>query len=148
MTIAPRFWEHTPLEQMSKEEWESLCDGCAKCCLQKLEDEDTGDVYYTDIACRYLKADDCGCKIYLQRNTKVPNCLWLKPEHLPEFNWLPQSCSYRLIYEGKPLPPWHHLISGTRKTVHKSFNSIKHFYVCESRVPESKWEDHIIAKAT
>ena len=137
------FWERKSLFEMSREEWESLCDGCAKCCLHKLEDEDTGEVYYTKISCRYMD-EDCRCTEYQRRNELVPNCVWLKPEDVQEFHWLPSTCAYRLISEGHSLPDWHPLVSGSHKTVHEAGVSIKGRALSEEFVHPDGYEDHII----
>ncbi|ARU57387.1 cysteine cluster protein [Oleiphilus messinensis] len=144
MTGIKPFWKEKTLHQMTKSEWESLCDGCAKCCLQKLEDEDTGDVFYTDIVCQYLDESCCGCTVYQERHEKVPTCIWLKPDDLQSLGWLPSTCAYRLVYEGKDLPEWHPLLSGDPNSVHKAHASIKGKVISENDVPEDEWEDHII----
>ena len=138
------FWLVKSLPEMTKEEWESLCDGCGKCCLQKLEDEDTGDLYYTDLACQYLDQQSCQCKSYDSRQDKVASCISLDLRRLDEFAWLPSSCAYRLLLEDKPLPDWHPLITGSTDSVHLSENSVRNKVVCETDVPEGEWEDHII----
>ena len=138
------FWETIPLMEMNKQQWESLCDGCAKCCLHKLEDEDTGEVHYTEIVCRYLDRDTCNCTEYKHRQELVPNCVWLKPEDVKEFHWLPSSCSYRLISEGKPLPKWHHLRSGDKDLIHKRNQSMRRKGIPDDKIPEDDWQDHII----
>jgi uncharacterized cysteine cluster protein YcgN (CxxCxxCC family) len=141
------FWQRKTLQQMTPSEWESLCDGCAKCCLHKLEDEDTGDVYYTDVHCRYLNTDNCQCTVYQQRQQKVPHCVWLTPEQAQAFFWLPDTCAYRLLAEGKPLPSWHPLITGNPNSVHEAGISLLGKGVNETQVREQDWEDHIIWKA-
>lgn len=138
-----RFWEHKSLAELNQQEWESLCDGCAKCCLHKLEDEDSGEVFYTKVVCRYMD-EDCRCTQYQQRHVLVPNCVWLKPELVAEFQWLPQTCAYRLVAEGKPLPDWHHLISGDIKSVHAKGISIKGRALSEEYVHPDGFEEHII----
>lgn len=143
-----KFWEVKPLRDLTREEWESLCDGCAKCCLHKLEDEDTNEVFYTSVACRYLDDSNCQCTSYSSRHEQVPTCVWLKPEDVEHFHWLPATCAYRLVFEGKPLPSWHPLISGSSTSVHEAGISIKDKSVSELSVPETDWEDYIIAKSS
>lgn len=138
------FWERKTLHEMNPQEWESLCDGCGRCCVQKLEDEDSGEIYYTAIACRYLDSDACRCTVYETRNQQVPDCLRITPAAVEIFHWLPESCAYRLIQEGKPLPYWHHLISGSRETVHEVGISVRDKVLSEDEVPSEDWEEHII----
>lgn len=144
---AQPFWETTSLKDMNRQQWESLCDGCALCCLHKLEDEDTEEVYYTDVHCRYLNTANCGCTVYQDRQEKVPNCVWLTPDQASEFHWLPMSCAYRVLAEGRKLADWHPLISGDKHSVHKAGISIKGKGVPDDQVNEDDWEDHIIWKA-
>jgi len=144
---AKPFWEIKTLKQMSKPEWESLCDGCARCCLHKLEDEDTDEVYYTDVHCRYMDKNDCSCTVYQTRNEKVPECIWLTPEQAHSFHWLPDTCAYRLVAEGKPLYDWHPLISGDPDSVHKSGISLQGKGIPDDKIPEEEWQSRIIWKA-
>jgi len=141
------FWERKSLQQMSAEEWESLCDGCGKCCLHKLEDEDSGEVYYTDVACRYLGHNDCRCRAYADRQQKVPDCLVLTPERLDEFHWLPDTCAYRLLAQNNPLPDWHPLITGDARTVHRAGVSAAGRIYSEAQIPEQDWQEHVICWA-
>lgn len=138
------FWKRKTLAQMTTDEWESLCDGCAKCCLQKLEDEDSGEVFYTRVVCQYLSGD-CRCTVYEQRQQKVPNCVWLKPEDVDQFFWLPGTCAYRLVAEGRDLPEWHPLLAQDSRRIHAVDASVLHLDpVADNEVPEEDWEDYII----
>ena len=141
---AKPFWETTRLEDMSREQWESLCDGCAKCCLLKLEDEDTGEIAYTRLHCRLLDEQTCRCSNYEDRKQHVPDCVILTPKSVSELKWMPASCSYRLVHEGKPLPAWHHLISGDSMAVHRGGHSIIGRTVSEDTVLEEDQIDWII----
>lgn len=139
------FWETKTLDEMSLNEWESLCDGCGKCCLHKIEDEDTDEVFYTRIACRLLDTSTCQCSDYPNRLQKVPDCLKLKPEDVTEFHWLPDTCAYRLVAESKPLPEWHHLRTGTAESIHAADASVRSWVVSEVDVAdESEWFDLVI----
>ncbi len=138
------FWETVPLEQMTTVQWESLCDGCGRCCLHKLEDEDSGDVYYTSIACRLLDIKTCQCSNYPKRIEHVPECLKLAVTDIPDFHWLPETCAYRLIADGQPLRNWHPLISGLKESIHQSGVSVRNIALHESQVSEEDWEDHLI----
>jgi uncharacterized cysteine cluster protein YcgN (CxxCxxCC family) len=112
------FWKHKSLGEMTTAEWESLCDGCALCCLHKLEDEDTGEIFFTDIACKLLDTSTCRCTDYRARAKKVKSCLVLKPDEPDVFAWLPGTCAYRLLADGKELPEWHPLLTGDPNSVH------------------------------
>jgi len=111
------FWETKSLEEMSAEEWEQLCDGCARCCAFKLEDEDSGEFFVTDVCCRYLDLDSCRCTHYPLRHQKVPDCVEVTPELARNAPWLPNTCAYRLLAHGDSLPAWHPLISGHSDSV-------------------------------
>jgi len=124
-TKAQPFWQSKTLEDMTQEEWESLCDGCAKCCLIKLEDEDTGEIASTRLHCALLDAETCQCSDYANRKQKVPDCVILTPRSISELRWMPASCAYRLVHEGRPLPDWHHLVCGDRNRVHLCGASIQ-----------------------
>lgn len=142
--MRPRFWEQ-PLESLDREEWESLCDGCGKCCLNKIEYEDTGEVAFTRVACRLLDGESCRCTSYANRHDYVPDCVVLTPERLKDIAWwLPSTCAYRLRAEGKPLYDWHHLICGDPQAVHRAGASVQGWTVSETTVSEDDWEDHII----
>jgi len=123
--MAEPFWKTTPLEEMSAAQWESLCDGCGKCCLAKLEDEDTGEIYFPTVACRLFDAATCRCADYAHRSERVEDCLRLTPENVRPIRWLPSTCAYRLVAEGKDLEWWHPLVSGSRETVHRARISMR-----------------------
>ncbi|MBV2358881.1 YcgN family cysteine cluster protein [Thalassococcus sp. CAU 1522] len=147
--LAPRFWEKTRFDRLSEREWEALCDGCGKCCLNKLEDEDTGEVALTNVACRLFDDSSCRCAQYPIRHQFVPECIVLKPDTIADnLYWMPETCAYRLVYEGRPLFDWHPLISGTPDTVHTAGISMQHRTVPEFEIDEDDWEDHIIEEPT
>lgn len=126
-----KFWETTTLADMTTAQWESLCDGCGKCCLHKLEDADSGNVYICNVACKLLDIDSCGCLDYKNRKKIVPNCLTLNTDLISEFHWLPETCAYRLLAESKPLFSWHPLISGDPQSVHSAGISVRGRVVSE-----------------
>jgi uncharacterized cysteine cluster protein YcgN (CxxCxxCC family) len=119
------FWRRKTLDEMSSSEWESLCDGCGRCCLVKLQDEDTDEVAYTDVGCTLLDGGTCRCSDYVNRQAKVPDCLRLTPEAVRSVSWLPPTCAYRLLDEGEDLPDWHHLVSGDPGSVHRAGVSVQ-----------------------
>ena len=136
------FWQRKRLEEMSHTEWESLCDGCGRCCLIKLEDAETGDIDYTDIACRLLDLGACRCSDYENRKRKVPDCVVLTAAQINELHWMPSTCAYRLISEGKDLAWWHPLVSGDTDTVHQAGVSVRNRVVPEDRGDDP--EDRIV----
>lgn len=138
------FWESKSLEAMSDQEWESLCDGCAKCCLQKLEDSDTGQVYFTSIACRLLDRSTCRCSDYSGRQEKVPDCTMVRPLTREKCSWLPSTCAYRLIANGESLPDWHPLVSGDPESIHDAGLSVKFWAVPESDVAVDEYQEYVI----
>lgn len=138
------FWETTPLDDMTGEQWESLCDGCARCCLEKLEDNRAGKLYFTRVACQLLDLERCRCTDYSRRAQLVPDCLRLTPDLGETFRWLPVTCAYRLIHEGRTLPSWHPLVSGTPESVHQAGISVRGFALPKSEAPDSALEDLII----
>lgn len=147
--LANRFWETKPMATLNQHEWEALCDGCGKCCLNKLEDEDTGEVALTRVACRLLDDATCLCSNYRDRHQFVPECIVMTPKTIAEhLYWLPQTCGYRLVHEGKPLFDWHPLISGDPETVHRAGVSMRGRTVPEFEVDEDDWEEHIIEEPT
>jgi hypothetical protein len=143
--LRPRFWERVPLARMTRAEWEALCDGCGKCCLNKLEDPDTREVALTRIACRLYDDETCRCAHYENRRQIVPDCVVLTPENIARnAYWMPATCAYRLLWEGRPLPDWHPLISGRPESVIEAGVAAHRWTLPELDVPEEEWEDHII----
>ena len=131
---------------MSVSEWESLCDGCALCCLHKLEDDETFDIYYTGVTCRLLDPDTCLCSAYEKRFTLVEDCIKIKPKNFSKMHVLPRTCAYRLLYEGKPLEWWHYLISGDRETVHEAGISLRGGTIPEDNIHPEEIPDFILFK--
>jgi uncharacterized protein len=143
--LRDRFWERVPLQNLAPREWEALCDGCGKCCLNKLEDEDTAEVAFTRVACRLLDDQTCRCAHYEDRKVFVSECVVLTPQNIGKSAyWMPQTCAYRLLHEGKALYDWHPLISGDAQTVHDAGVSVQGITVSEFDVPEDDWEDYVI----
>ncbi len=136
------FWRRKTLAEMTRSEWESLCDGCAKCCLDKLEDEDTGEIRYTEVACRLLDLGTCRCTDYANRKRFVPDGVVLTPRTVARLSWLPSTCAYRLISEGKDLEWWHPLVSGDPETVHRAGVSVRGRAVPEAVAGDL--EDHVV----
>jgi uncharacterized protein len=136
------FWRVKKLAQMSRTEWESLCDGCAKCCLVKLEYDDTGEIEHTEIACRLLDLNSCRCSDYPSRQKKVADCISLTPRKVGQLRWLPSTCAYRLVAEGRDLYWWHPLVSGDPETVHQAGISVRGRVIGEDQAGEP--ENHVI----
>ena len=138
------FWKVKTLDEMSKTEWESLCDGCARCCMVKLEDEDSGEISLTRLACALLDVKTCRCSNYENRFALMPDCLSIDLEKVRQLSWLPSTCAYRVIEEGRDLAWWHPLVSGTPDTVHQAGISVKSFAMSEKRVKEQNYARYII----
>ncbi len=139
------FWITKKLDEMSGPEWESLCDGCARCCLIKLEDEDTSETFFTDVACHLLDHKTCRCTDYKNRTIRVPTCVQVTPEELPKIAyWMPPTCAYRLLWEGKPLRWWHPLVSGDPNSVHEAGISVRGRIISERDIPEEDQDDRIV----
>jgi len=137
-----RFWEERPLDRLTRPEWESLCDGCGKCCLHKLEDEETGEIFPTNVACRLLDRKGGGCRDYPNRRRFVPDCVRLTPAKLDRLDWLPETCAYRLVRDGQPLPAWHHLETGDPESVHAAGQSVRGWTVSEDEAGDLEY--HIV----
>ena len=135
------FWETIPLERMNREQWESLCDGCGLCCLIRFEDVDSGEVIPTRVHCRLLDAATCSCSNYPGRKREVPDCISLTPALIPKLGWMPKSCAYRRLHEGRGLADWHPLISGDPESVHRAGVSVRGQTISES---ELEHEDDMV----
>jgi len=138
------FWETKTLEEMTPEEWEALCDSCGRCCLFKLEDEDTHEIFYTRVICRYFNIEEGSCRVYSERTQLVPTCLELDPQRGRELGWIPHSCAYRRLAEGRRLAAWHPLIAGSRKRMQKSGAAVNHSTLSEEIVEMDHLEDYIV----
>ncbi len=137
MTDAEPFWQTKTLRQMTPAEWESLCDGCGLCCLIRFEDEDTGEITPTRVACRLFDSQTCRCSDYEHRRAKVPDCIALTPGNIERLPWMPLSCAYRRLHEGKPLPHWHPLVTGDPQSVHTSGASIRGQTISEASLAQA-----------
>jgi uncharacterized cysteine cluster protein YcgN (CxxCxxCC family) len=142
--LTPRFWEVKTLEQMNSAEWEALCDGCGKCCLNKFQDEDTDEVHFTNVACRYLDLRSLRCRCWEDRAKKVLDCVVLTPDLVRQVNWLPETCAYRVLAEGQPLADWHPLNSGNRASVAVAGVSVRGKIISEREVNPDDLEDYIV----
>ncbi|MEH6549665.1 MAG: YcgN family cysteine cluster protein [Pseudomonadales bacterium] len=138
------FWQDKKLAELSSEQWEALCDGCGRCCLHKCEDEDSGELQYTRIACHLLDLDSATCRDYTHRLDRVEGCISVAKLQPNQFQWLPSSCAYRLRAEGKPLFDWHYLVSGSKDTVHEVDISVVDKVLSEESVHPDGWDEHII----
>ncbi|WP_237154844.1 YcgN family cysteine cluster protein [Oryzibacter oryziterrae] len=143
-TVGIPFWLAKTLDEMTDAEWESLCDGCARCCLNKLEDEETGIVVYTDIGCELLDGHTCRCRDYPNRAATVPDCIRLTPDEVRTLSWLPPTCAYRLVEERKDLYDWHPLKSGDPDSVHTAGISVRGKVVDEKDWPLERWEERVV----
>ena len=144
--MAKPYWETKTLEEMSPKEWEALCDGCGRCCLLKLEEEETGKIHFTNLSCRLLNTNSCQCADYANRQARVSDCVQLTPEAVRSLTWLPKTCAYRLVKEGKPLYDWHPLVSGRRESVHEAGVSVRgRVAASETEVEEEDTVHYIVA---
>ena len=136
MVKKDNFWKSKTLKQMTNDEWESLCDGCGKCCIHKLEDIDTGEISVSNVSCMYIDLKTCGCKDYKYSHKNVKDCIKLTPETINKINWLPNTCSYKLVLNNDDLPDWHHLISGDKNTIHERGMSVKNYSINEKDIKD------------
>jgi uncharacterized protein len=143
MPEAPPFWKTKALSEMTRQEWESLCDGCGRCCLNKLEDEDTGRFHYTRAACKLLDLETCRCTDYANRQARVPDCVALTPENVGSLGWLPATCAYRILDEGRNLEWWHPLLSGRQETVAEAGITVTGEAYSEEGITIEELVDHI-----
>jgi uncharacterized cysteine cluster protein YcgN (CxxCxxCC family) len=140
------FWRRKKLSEMTRAEWESLCDGCGRCCLNKLIDEDTGETVFTDVGCRLLDARTCRCTDYAHRQARVKDCVRLTPRNVKRLTWLPPTCAYRIVANGGDLAWWHPLKSGRKETVHEAGVSVRgRVAASEKDVPDERLEEFIVA---
>jgi len=137
------FWKHKKLRDMTRDEWELLCDGCGRCCMLRLEDEDSGEVFNTRLACRELDIGKCRCKSYERRQDIVEDCIHLTAENISQLGWIPESCAYRRLAEGRPLAWWHPLVSGDPMSVHEAGISVRDRAISEEKVTGNRLEDFI-----
>ena len=142
--MSDKFWETKQLSEMTTEEWESLCDGCGRCCLNKLEDEDTDDIYYTNVSCKFLDIDNCCCTDYENRKVSMPDCMILSVDNQAALEVMPSTCAYRLLDSGKPLPDWHPLVSGKQESVAEAGMSIAGKVVSEEYIHYTQFPEHLI----
>ncbi len=140
-----RFWEMLPLEALDAAQWEALCDGCGKCCLHKLEDEETGELFPTNVACRLLDRRNARCSDYKHRRAHVPDCITLTPAKLANIDWLPETCAYVRRAEGRPLPEWHYLITGDRESIHHAGASVRGWTISEDDAGDLEY--HVLDEA-
>ncbi len=138
------WWNELALEQLDTEQWEALCDGCARCCLHKLEDADSGDLYYTQVRCRYLDEASCSCTEYRDRCTLVPDCVKLDRDNVAALSWMPDTCAYRLRARGEPLPGWHPLVSGDPESVHRAGISVRGRSISEEFVHPDGYDEYLV----
>ncbi len=138
------FWKDKSIEEMNIKEWESLCDRCGRCCVRKLENTDTGDIFYTNVSCSLLDIGNCNCLDYENRKRIMPDCLSILPHNIKDYKWLPLTCAYRLLSEGKALKWWHPLLTGNPETVHEAGISVRNRLVSEDLVLSGQIEDHIV----
>ena len=144
MTEQTKFWLTTALEDMNDQQWESLCDGCAKCCAHKLQDEETDEIFFTNVVCRYLDTNKCQCSVYKDRHVHVPDCIKITPQNAKTLTWIPETCAYKRLANGKPLPKWHPLETGDPLSTHKHNMSITNKVISEADINMDDLEDYLV----
>jgi uncharacterized protein len=145
MSKPERFWETIPLKQLNDSQWESLCDGCCQCCAHKLIDEDTDEVFKTNVVCKYLDQDECRCTVYPERQKLVPDCIKITPDNAGALEWFPDTCAYKLLANDKPLPKWHPLETNDRASVKQAGATITGKVISEANIDEEDLEEYIVA---
>lgn len=146
--MSDNFWQTKKLSEMSQKEWESLCDGCGRCCLNKLEDEDSGEIYFTNVACKLFDIDKCNCTDYKNRKVSMPTCIILNDDNPAALEVMPSTCAYRLLQLGEPLPEWHPLITGSKESVIEAGISVKGKVVSEEYIHHEQLPEHLITWIT
>ncbi len=144
MAEIKRFWETIPFDQLNKTQWESLCDGCAQCCAHKLEDEETDEIFYTNVVCEYLDSKKCQCSVYGNRHKYVPDCIIITPQNAKNLSWIPKTCAYKLLANGKPLPEWHPLETNDRKSTITANMTVTNKVISEADINMDDLEDYMV----
>jgi len=139
-----RYWETIPLDQLDEKQWESICDACAQCCAHKLQDEENEEVFLTNVVCQYLDTEQCQCRVYEDRNKLVPDCIQVTPDNAKALTWMPDTCGYKLLAQGKSLPDWHPLNTGDALSTQKANMTIKNKVICEKDIDMDDLEDYLV----
>ena len=138
------YWKTKNMAEFSRQEWENLCDGCGKCCCIRLEDEEAQAIYITDVACKLFDSGACQCSDYSNRSKNVPDCVTLTPNNVDQLHWMPETCAYKLVANGKELPDYHHLVSGSRETIHEVGMSVQNAVQSETDIDDEDIPSHIV----
>lgn len=144
MTNTDKFWETIPFEQLNEQQWESICDGCAQCCAHKLQCDETEEIFYTNIVCQHLDSQKCQCGVYGDRHTYVPDCIKITPENASQLTWIPETCGYKRLANGLPLPDWHPLITGDPLSTHKAHMTVHTKVISEKDIDMDDLEDYLV----
>lgn len=145
MTNKDRFWERIPLKQLNQSQWESICDGCCQCCAHKLQDEETDEIFKTNIVCRYLDVKEGRCTVYSERHEYVPDCIKVTPDNADKLKWMPETCGYRRLANGKPLPKWHPLETGNPDSTKLAGATVYKKVISEADINPDDIEDYIVS---